>query len=78
MCETKDYGRYYASCYTVVALGCLTAIPIAGSLLEATGSDGRQKYWAAVVFTGICYVAAFLCFVWVRIKVKGWNWRTKW
>lgn len=35
LCETQEYGRYYASCFTVVAFGVLVSIPIAGSLLDA-------------------------------------------
>ncbi|CRG82840.1 Riboflavin transporter MCH5 [Talaromyces islandicus] len=77
LCETHDYGRYYASCYTVVAFGVLASIPIAGSLLDAVEATGREKYWGVAVFAGLSYVGALLCFVWVRVRVKGWNW-TKW
>lgn len=78
LCETQDYGRYYASCFTVVGFGVLVSIPIAGSLLDAVETTGKKKYWGAAVFAGLSYGASSLCFVWVRIKVKGWNWRTKW
>lgn len=78
LCDTRDYGRYYASCYTIVSLGCLVSIPIAGKLLDVTNTTGKKKYWAAVVATGLCYVAALLCFIWVRVRIKGWNWRIKW
>lgn len=78
LCETQEYGRYYATCYTIVSFGCLISIPIAGRLLDATGVTGKEKYWAAVVYTGLSYLAALLCFICVRIRVKGWNWRTKW
>lgn len=78
LCETPEYGRYYASCFTVVAFGVLASIPIAGSLLDAVKAAGKERYWGAALFTGLSYVASCLCFVWVRIKVKGWNWRTKW
>lgn len=78
LCETSQYGRYYASCYTMVSLGCLVSIPIAGKLLEITHTTGKKKYWAAVVFTGACYVAAFVSFLWVRVRMKGWSWRVKW
>ena len=78
LCETQEYGRYYASCFTVVAFGVLVSIPIAGSLLDAVEATGKERYWGAALFAGLSYVASFLCFVWVRIKVKGWNWRTKW
>ena len=78
LCQTQDYGRYYASCYTVVAFGMLSSIPIAGSLLDAVDATGKKRYWGVALFAGLCYVGAFLCFLWVRIKVMGWDWRTKW
>ena len=78
ICDTQDYGRYYASCYTVVAFGLLGSIPVAGSLLDAVQATGKEKYWGVALLTGLSYVASFLCFVWVRIRVKGWDWRTKW
>ncbi|KAF5869447.1 putative riboflavin transporter mch5 protein [Botrytis fragariae] len=78
LCETQEYGRYYASCFTVVAFGVLGSIPIAGGLLDVVEATGKERYWGAALFTGLSYVAALLCFIWVRIKVKGWGWRTKW
>jgi MFS family permease len=78
LCDTQEYGRYYASCFTVVAFGVLISIPVAGGLLDAVEATGKEKYWGAALFTGLSYVASFLCFVWVRIRIKGWNWRTKW
>ena len=78
LCETQEYGRYYATCYTVVSFGVLVSIPIAGGLLDAVEATGKKKYWAVAVFTGLCYVAALLCFIWVRWRMKGSNWRTKW
>ncbi|KAE8141019.1 major facilitator superfamily domain-containing protein [Aspergillus pseudotamarii] len=65
LCDTHDYGRYYASCFTVVSFGVLASIPIAGIL-------------GAALFAGLSYVASLLCFLWVRIKVKGWDWRVNW
>ncbi|KAG9696826.1 MFS general substrate transporter, partial [Aureobasidium melanogenum] len=78
LCGIGDYGRYYASCYTVVAFGVLISLPAAGGILDAVDATGKRKYWGVAVFTGLSYVAALACFVWVRIKVKGWNWRAKW
>ena len=78
LCETQEYGRYYASCFTIVAFGVLVSIPIAGSLLDAVEATGKEKYWGVALFAGLSYVAPFSCFLWVRIKVKGLDWRTKW
>ncbi|GFG24153.1 riboflavin transporter MCH5 [Aspergillus udagawae] len=77
LCDTQDYGRYYASAYTVASIGCLTGIPIAGSLITAT-EGGRRGFWGVILFTGLSYVASFACFLWVRVRVKGWDVKTIW
>ncbi|PNS18486.1 Riboflavin transporter MCH5 [Sphaceloma murrayae] len=69
LCDTNEYGRYYASCYTVVSFATLTGIPIAGSLVRAAGDE----YWAVVVFTGICYFVSFGAFTTVRVMKVGWG-----
>ena len=78
LCETQEFGRYYATCYTVVAFGVLVSIPMAGALLDAVDEPGKEKFWGVAVFTGLCYAAATLCFVGVRLRVKGSSWKTKW
>ncbi|KAI2897888.1 hypothetical protein CBS147343_5201 [Aspergillus niger] len=78
LCGTQDYGRYYASAYTLVSFGCLTGIPIAGSLMKATDDSGRKSFWGFILFTGMSYIASFACFLWVRVRIKGWNWKVIW
>ncbi|KAI5272746.1 MFS general substrate transporter [Aureobasidium subglaciale] len=78
LCDIRDYGRYYASCYTVVAFGVLLSLPAAGGILEAVDAGGKGQFWGVALFTGGCYVIALICFIWVRIKVKGWTWAYKW
>ncbi|ETS81753.1 hypothetical protein PFICI_06755 [Pestalotiopsis fici W106-1] len=78
LCDTEEYGRYYASCFTVVAFGVLISLPVAGSLLGTVGTTGKGKYWGVAVFAGSSYVAATICFLWVRVKLKGWSWKIKW
>lgn len=67
LCDTEEYGRYYATCYTMVAIGTLTGIPIAGSLIEAC--DGA--YWGVALFTGLCYIIAAGAFWTVRVMKVG-------
>lgn len=69
LCDTRVYGRYYATCYTVVSFSCLTGIPIAGSLIDAAGGS----YWGLIVFTGLSYVAATACWIVVRVQKVGWS-----
>jgi MFS family permease len=69
LCDTNQYGRYYATCYTVVSFSTLTGIPIAGSILQASGG----RYWGVVVWTVLCYVVATGCFIWSRAMQVGWK-----
>ena len=69
LCETEQYGRYYATCYTVVSFGCLTGIPIAGALISLDGGE----YWGLVLFTGACYFMGLVCFTTARIMSVGWR-----
>ena len=78
LCDTQEFGRYYATCFSVVAFGALVSIPIAGALIDAVDAPGKRKFWGVAVFTGLCYAAATMCFIWVRLRVKGFNWKTKW
>jgi len=67
MCDTEEYGRYYATCYTVVSFGTLTGIPIAGALLQAT----KGAYWGVIIFTGGCYAISVAAFMWARVLKVG-------
>ncbi|KAH9905281.1 major facilitator superfamily domain-containing protein [Xylariomycetidae sp. FL2044] len=69
LCATQNYGRYYATCYTIVSAACLIGIPIAGSLVEASGGD----YWSLIVFTGLTQVLA-AAFIYAAKGVSvGWK-----
>ncbi|EME46321.1 hypothetical protein DOTSEDRAFT_42850 [Dothistroma septosporum NZE10] len=69
LCKTEEYGRYYSTCYCIVAVGTLTGIPIAGALIEVC--DGA--YWGVALFTGLCYIIALAAFVAVRVMKVGWR-----
>ncbi|KAF3765008.1 hypothetical protein M406DRAFT_61976 [Cryphonectria parasitica EP155] len=57
LCKTQQYGRYYATCYTVVSFACLIGVPIAGNILTSDGG----AYWGVIVLTGCLFVGAFVC-----------------
>ncbi|KFY64415.1 hypothetical protein V497_01701 [Pseudogymnoascus sp. VKM F-4516 (FW-969)] len=69
LCRTENLGKYFATAYTFVSLGCLTGIPIAGEILKANGGE----YWGLMVFTGVCYGGGLAAFVVVRIIKVGWD-----
>jgi MFS family permease len=72
LCRVESYGRYYATCYTLVSFGSLTGIPIAGAILEVGGG-----YWGLIVFTGLSWAAATILFVLARGLGGGWRKVTK-
>lgn len=69
LCDTNKYGRYYATCYTIVSFGTLTGVPIAGTIIQACGG----AYWGVAIFTGLCYVCALASFGTVRVMKAGWR-----
>jgi MFS family permease len=73
LCRTDEYGRYYATCYTLVSFGTLTGIPIAGFLLKACGGG----YLGVVIFTSVCYVFGTLSFIAGRAAEVGWRLKEK-
>ncbi len=59
----------YATCYTIVAFGCLTGVPIAGEIVQRCGS----QYWGLILFTGTCYCGALGAFAVARRFAGGWD-----
>jgi predicted MFS family arabinose efflux permease len=72
LCKTQEYGRYYATAYTVVSFACLIGIPIGGAVVQSNGGE----YWGLIVMTGVVYAASLACFVWAKASSLGWKqWR---
>lgn len=69
MCKTQNYGRYYATCYTVVSIACLVGVPIAGNILTSNGG----LYWGVIVFTGCVYMGSFASLYAAKAYSVGWN-----
>ena len=69
LCRTEEYGRYYATCYTIVSFGTLTGTPIAGAIISA--NDGH--FWGIGIWTGLNYVLALAAFIAVRVMKVGWK-----
>jgi MFS family permease len=72
LCKTENYGRYYATCYTIVSFGTLTGIPIAGQILTVNGG----RYYGLIIFTGMCYAGGLACFTAARVIGAGWKLKT--
>lgn len=73
LCDVSQYGRYYTTCFSIVSLGCLLGVPIAGKILEAGGGE----YRGLVVFVGCCYAGGLGAFCCARVMASGWSVRRK-
>ncbi|KAI0975679.1 major facilitator superfamily domain-containing protein [Xylaria arbuscula] len=69
LCHTQHYGRYYATCYTIVSMACLIGIPIAGSIVAATNGE----YWSLIVFTGLTQVLSLIAIYAAKAVSVGWS-----
>ncbi|PKS09477.1 hypothetical protein jhhlp_004093 [Lomentospora prolificans] len=69
LCKTQHYGRYYATCYTLVAVACLISIPIGGEIL----SSNNGEYWGLIVCTSLVYVGGLVALQAAKASCVGWN-----
>lgn len=69
LCLTQSYGRYYATCFTVVSVACLIGIPIGGAIIKAC--DG--EYWGLILFTGVLYALSLVAMIVAKVMSTGWN-----
>lgn len=66
--RTEDYGKRYGTTYSLVSIGALVAIPIAGAILKVQ----HGNYSGVILFCGLAYVVAFVLFVLARGMCTGW------
>lgn len=69
LCKTQEYGRYYATTYTVVSFACLIGIPIAGSIVSAS----HGSYTGLIIVTGVVYVASAFFLMLAKTWDIGWK-----
>ena len=67
ICETQVFGRWFATLYSIVSFGCLTGLPVAGSILSKEGGN----YDGLIIFVGSCSAVGLACFVIARIGKVG-------
>lgn len=73
LCKTENYGRYYASCCTVMSFATLTGFPVAGAIVGACGG----RYTGLIIFTGLSYLVSMIFFVCARASRVGWTLNAK-
>jgi MFS family permease len=70
LCDARDYARYYTSAMLVASFGTLIGSPIGGALV---GLGGELGWTALILFSGLAYALAFVCFSAARVRAVGWS-----
>lgn len=73
LCDSRDYARYISTANFLASFGTLSSVPIGGALL---GDGGREGWLALILFSGLSYSVALLCYGSARVLAVGWNLRT--
>lgn len=71
---TEDFGKRYGTTYSLVSVGALFAIPIAGEIMKVQSDSGEtENYSGLIVFCGLVYSCACLFFGLARVVKVGWR-----
>ncbi|CAK7224784.1 hypothetical protein SCUCBS95973_005634 [Sporothrix curviconia] len=75
LCEPSQYGRYYSTAMMVASFGTLSSVPIGGAIL----GDGlsRGGWMGLIIFSGVSYAVALVCYMAARIMAVGWSLKAK-
>ncbi|KXH30972.1 riboflavin transporter MCH5 [Colletotrichum salicis] len=71
LCDAREYGRYLSTAMMMASFGTLSSLPIAGAILEA--QEGGQNWNGLILFSGVSYFLAFICYAAVRVLAVGWK-----
>ncbi|KAL4757314.1 putative oxalate/formate antiporter [Aspergillus foveolatus] len=73
VCKMEDYGKRNGTTFTLVSIGTLTGIPMAGAIQES--QNGGFK--GLIIFGGVIYLSAAAVFVLARGVVGGWGMKVR-
>jgi MFS family permease len=69
LCKTEEYGRYYATAYTIVSFGVLVGLPAAGNIINAQ----HGEYSGMILYTAAAYVIAIVATYSSKGLAVGWK-----
>ncbi|ROV95828.1 hypothetical protein VSDG_05177 [Cytospora chrysosperma] len=73
LCDSRDYARYLSTANFLASFGTLSSVPIGGALL---GDGGDTGWMSVILFSGLSYAMALLCYGSARVLAVGWDVRT--
>lgn len=68
ICDTRDFGRRYATNYVFTGLATLACVPIAGAII---GDGSMSNYKNYILFTALMGVAGDVCWATARYFIVG-------
>jgi MFS family permease len=71
VCRIQDLGKRNGTAFAIASFGALIGIPIAGAILNQSGTD----YFGLIMFGGALYVAGSVAFAVTRGIAGGWKLR---
>ncbi|SPQ24636.1 00004d59-7eb0-44a9-884c-f07a5290b2b2 [Thermothielavioides terrestris] len=74
LCDHRRYGRLFSTAMMVASFGTLSSVPIGGALLDS--KTGESGWTGLIVFAGVSYSAALVCYTTARVLAVGWSPRT--
>ncbi|KAJ6191391.1 hypothetical protein N7519_001412 [Penicillium mononematosum] len=73
VCEIQDYGKRVGTTWTIVSVGTLIAIPIAGAIQQ----HNNGEFYGLIIFGGVLYISSTIAFIVSRGICKGWGLKIK-
>ncbi|KUI55820.1 putative transporter MCH4 [Cytospora mali] len=73
LCDSRDYARYLSTANFLASFGTLSSVPIGGALL---GDGGDTGWMSVILFSGVSYAMALVCYGSARVLAVGWGIRT--
>jgi MFS family permease len=71
LCDHRRYGRLYSTAMMVASFGTLSSVPIGGAILDSgTAEEGWRNL---IIFDGVAYFVALVCYTVARVLAVGWN-----
>lgn len=68
LCDSRDYARYITTANFLASFGTLSSTPLGGALLGISGDKG---WMALILFSGLSYALALVCYLSARVLAVG-------
>lgn len=73
LCDSRDYARYITTANFLASFGTLSSTPVGGALL---GIGDNWGWKAIILFSGLSYAVALVCYISARVMAVGWSVKT--